>query len=61
MRSFKDIWFDEFARLQSEYEDRGLSPEEAEARATTEAFDRSYDVIADAADNARDRAKYKDC
>lgn len=55
----KDLWFDAFVERQAELEEAGIPPELAEEMAAQEAMGIVSERFEEAADNARDRAKYE--
>lgn len=55
----KDLWIEECDRLAAEYEEAGMGEDEAQALAERDASDAVIDRLADAADRARDAAKYE--
>jgi hypothetical protein len=54
----KDLWIEEQERLAELYMEDGMSEQEAEELANIGAMDAVVDRLADAADRARDAAKY---
>lgn len=55
----KALFIEEWDRLVGEYIEAGLTEAEAERKADREAYDAVTDRLADAADRARDAAKYE--
>lgn len=55
----KDLYIEEMDRLAAEYEEAGMGEDEAQAMAEANAYDAVVDRLADAADRARDAAKYE--
>lgn len=56
MRSYKDVWFDEYEKQYYEREDRGSR--ETDAELADRAHEAAVDRIADQIDQAKDRRKY---
>lgn len=53
----KELWFAEMERLTAEYEDEGMDPDTAYARACENAHDAMVDRMADHADYLRKAAR----